>query len=158
MMQMPQPWPRPVGEPHAVTAMSFTQPSALGSELESYWTAASITATPARPAKAATERAAGARATLTAAPSRKSMILDLAGGNIEAATSEMVGKAYASGDQLATEILQGTVELLTAWLSNIVDLLDPDVLVMGGGVAAMPSPFFGEIKDRPPSRCVHPLS
>jgi glucokinase len=101
---------------------------------------------------------ARARARLTAAPSRKSMILDLAGGNIEAATSEMVGKAYASGDQLATAILQETVELLTAWLSNIVDLLDPDVLVMGGGVAAMLSPFFDEIKNRLPTWCVNPRS
>src|SRR5260370_17856 len=102
--------------------------------------------------------AARARARLIAAPSRKSMILDLAGGNIEAATSEMVGKAHASGDLLAEEILQETVELLTAWLSNIVDLLDPDVLVMGGGVAAMLSPFFDEIKNRLPPWCVNPRS
>jgi len=101
---------------------------------------------------------ARARAKLTASPSRRSMILDLAGGNIAAATSEMVGKAYAAGDLLAGEILQETVELLTAWLSNIVDLLDPDVLVMGGGVAAMLSPFFDEIKNRLPDWCVNPRS
>ena len=41
--------------------------------------------------------------------------------------------------------------LLTAWLGNIVDLLDPDVLVMGGGVAAMLRPFFDDIKNRLPS-------
>ena len=52
-------------------------------------------------------------------------------------TSELVGRAYAAGDPLAREILQETVEALTPWLGNIVDLLDPDVLVMGGGVAAM---------------------
>ncbi len=101
---------------------------------------------------------ARARAKLTADRSRKSAILDLANGNIEAATSEMVGKAYATGDSLASEILQETVELLTAWLGNIVDLLDPDVLVMGGGVAAMLSPFFDEIKNRLPTWCVNPHS
>jgi glucokinase len=101
---------------------------------------------------------ARARAKLTADRSRQSAILDLAGGNIETATSEMVGKAYAAGDSLAAEILQETVELLTAWLGNIVDLLDPDVLVMGGGVAAMLSPFFGEMKNRLPSWCVNPRS
>jgi glucokinase len=99
-----------------------------------------------------------ARAKLTANPSRQSIILDLAGGNIEAIISEMVGKAYAAGDSLAGEILRETVELLTAWLGNIVDLLDPDVLVMGGGVAAMLSPFFAEIKDRLPTWCVNPRS
>ena len=43
-----------------------------------------------------------------------------------------------------------------AWLGNIVDLLDPDVLVMGGGVAAMLKPFFDGIKTRLPDWCVNP--
>ena len=68
----------------------------------------------------------------------------------------MVGQANASGDSLAREVLLETVELLTAWLGNIVDLLDPDVLVMGGGVAAMLKPFFDEIKKRLPVWCVNP--
>ncbi len=49
-----------------------------------------------------------------------------------------------------------TVDVLTPWLGNIVDLLDPDVLVMGGGVAAMLKPFFEEIKRRLPTWCVNP--
>jgi predicted NBD/HSP70 family sugar kinase len=35
-------------------------------------------------------------------------------------------------------------------------MLDPDVLVMGGGVAAMLKPFFDDIKNRLPSWCVNP--
>lgn len=88
--------------------------------------------------------------------SPQSAILDLAKGDVAAVTSEMVGRAYAAGDPVAREILQETVELLSIWLGNIVDLLDPDVLVLGGGVAAMLSPFFGEIKDRLPTWCVNP--
>jgi len=100
--------------------------------------------------------AARARAKISAAPSRGGSILDLAHHDVAAVTSEMVGQAYAAGDPLAREILQETVELLTAWLGNIVDLLDPDVLVMGGGVAAMLKPFFDEIKTRLPDWCVNP--
>ena len=85
-----------------------------------------------------------------------SLILDLAKGDIASVSSEMVGQAYAAGDPLAREILQETVELLTAWLGNIVDLLDPDVLVMGGGVAAMLKPFFDDIKNGLPRWCVNP--
>jgi glucokinase len=98
---------------------------------------------------------ARARAKLTGVTTG-SAILDLAQGNIAAVTSEMVGQAFAAGDPLAREILQEIVELLTAWLGNIVDLLDPDVLVMGGGVAAMLRPFFQEIKNRLPQWCVNP--
>jgi glucokinase len=99
---------------------------------------------------------ARARARLATEAARHSSILDLAQGNVSAVTSEMVGQAFNAGDPIAREILQETVELLVPWLGNIVDLLDPDVLVMGGGVAAMLKPFFQEIKDRLPPWCVNP--
>jgi glucokinase len=97
-----------------------------------------------------------ARTKISSQPSRASALLDLAKGDVAAVTSEMVGQAYASGDPLAREILSETVELLSVWLGNIIDLLDPDVLVMGGGVAAMLGPFFGDIKQRIPAWCVNP--
>ena len=99
---------------------------------------------------------ARARAKLNAAPTARSTILDIAKGNVAAVTSELVGQAFVAGDPLAREILLETVEVLTPWLGNIVDLLDPDVLVMGGGVAAMLKPFFSEIESRLPNWCVNP--
>lgn len=96
------------------------------------------------------------RARVAAEPARGSALLGLAGGKAESVTSEMVGKAYAAGDALARGILQETAELLTVWLGNIVDLFDPDVLVVGGGVAAMLNPFFAEIKRLLPTWCVNP--
>lgn len=99
---------------------------------------------------------ARARAKVKADPNQASAILQLAQNNVASVTSETVGQAYASGDPLARQILLETVELLVAWLGNIVDLLDPDVLVLGGGVAAMLKPFFDEIKLRLPAWCVNP--
>ena len=85
----------------------------------------------------------------------QSKILEMAGGNPEAVSSEMVGQAYASGDALAREVLLETVDLLALWLGNMVDLLEPDVMVVGGGVAAMLSPLFGEIRQRLPACCIN---
>jgi len=99
---------------------------------------------------------ARARTKLGAEPSRHSTMLDLAKGNVAAVTSELVGQAFVAGDALARETLLETVEVITPWLGNIVDLLDPDVLVMGGGVAAMLKPFFEDIKNRLPEWCVNP--
>ncbi len=99
--------------------------------------------------------AARAKAKLSAA-SQKSRILELASGTVDAITSEMVGQAYASGDAAAGEILHETLGYLTPWLGNIVDLLDPDVLVIGGGVANMLHPFFDEMKRELPRWCVNP--
>src|SRR6202049_3566590 len=68
---------------------------------------------------------------------RASTILDEAGGRLDLITSEMVGRAYAAGDRLAKEVLEETALFLTVWLGNIVDLLEPDVMILGGGAASM---------------------
>jgi predicted NBD/HSP70 family sugar kinase len=56
---------------------------------------------------------------------------------------------------LAKEVLQETALVLTAWLGNIVDLLEPDVMIIGGGAASMLRPFFKEIENQLPSWCVN---
>ena len=86
---------------------------------------------------------------------RVSAMLDLAEGCPDRITSEMIGKAYAAGDPLAKEILHETAMLLTVWLGNMIDLLDPDVLIIGGGAGAMLRPFFDEIRDNLPKWCVN---
>jgi glucokinase len=99
---------------------------------------------------------ARARAKAEAEPSRASALRDLAQGKTESITSETVARAFAAGDPMAREILLETTELLTCWLGNIVDLLDPDVIVIGGGVAGILKPFFQDISKTLPSWCVNP--
>ena len=99
---------------------------------------------------------ARARAKIAVEPLRGKTIVDLAKGNVSAISSQHVGEAFESGDPLAREVLEETVHLLTIWLGNIVDLLDPDVIVVGGGVAAMLRTFFEEIKRGMPEWCVNP--
>jgi len=41
-------------------------------------------------------------------------------------------------------------------LGNIIDLLDPDVMVIGGGVAGMLKPFFPGMQREIPGWCVNP--
>ncbi|HMC60705.1 MAG TPA: ROK family protein [Candidatus Solibacter sp.] len=84
-----------------------------------------------------------------------SALLDLAAGKIDAVSSEMVGKANEAGDPVAREVLRETIQLLTLWLGNIIDLLEPDVLIVGGGVAAMLQPFFDEAREFMPGCCVN---
>ncbi len=95
------------------------------------------------------------RASEKIAAGRRSSILELAGGRLDHLTSEMVGRAYVAGDARAKEVLEESAMLLTVWLGNIVDLLEPDVMILGGGAASMLQPFFAEIRDRLPSWCVN---
>jgi glucokinase len=85
----------------------------------------------------------------------RSVILDYAQGHPNHITSEMVGRAYRAGDALARDVLEETVEYLSIWLGNIIDLLEPDVMIIGGGAGAMLQPFFDRIRNRLPIWCVN---
>src|SRR5258708_31427278 len=72
----------------------------------------------------------------------KSLLVEMAGGNIQPVNSEMVGKAHAAGDPVAKEVMRETLDLLAYWLGNIIDLLEPYILLIGGGAFFLPSRFF----------------
>jgi glucokinase len=86
----------------------------------------------------------------------KSSMLELAGGNLDEVTGEIIGKAFAAGDPLAKEILTETAEMVALWLGNMIDLLDPNVIVIGGGAAALLRPFFDYLRQRIPQLTVNP--
>jgi glucokinase len=88
--------------------------------------------------------------------SGKSMMLEMAGGDRQAITSEMVAKAYWAEDAVAKEVMKETLDVLAYWLSNIVDLVEPDVIVIGGGVSSMLAPFLEEIRTRWLGACLNP--
>lgn len=96
-----------------------------------------------------------ARAKLSANRTQESVLLRLAHGECSNVTAEMVGEAYAQGDPVAAETLRETVEFLSLWLGNMIDLLEPDVIILGGGVADLMKPFLGEIRDLLPGCCVN---
>ena len=52
--------------------------------------------------------------------------------------------------------MEETIDVLAYWLGNIVDLLEPDVMVMGGGVSTSLAPFLGEIRERWKGKVVNP--
>ncbi|HKN34442.1 MAG TPA: ROK family protein [Terriglobales bacterium] len=87
---------------------------------------------------------------------RNSKLLELSHGNSEDVTSEMVSQAYRSGDVVATEVMQETLRALAYWLGNIIDLLDPDIIVLGGGVANMFRDLLDDIRRRLRGACVNP--
>lgn len=58
----------------------------------------------------------------------------LAGGETEAVRGEHVVEAARSGDEGAGAVLDDFAWWLAAGIANLVDLLDPSIVVLGGGV------------------------
>ena len=97
-----------------------------------------------------------ARAHLTASGQKDTKILELAGGDVEKIHAEAVGEAFRQGDPLARQVLRETADLLTVWIGSIVDLLEPEVMIFGGGVSELMSEFFGYMKENLPKWCINP--
>lgn len=88
-----------------------------------------------------------ARERIARASGRESLaMLELAGGNAADVTAETVANAAASGDSLAKETLAQMAERLAIWLGNIIDLLEPDVIVIGGGLAELAISLLPEVR------------
>ncbi len=81
---------------------------------------------------------------------RGQRILELAGGNREKVSSETLAKAWEEGDLLATEILRETADILAVWFGNVVDLLEPDIIVVGGGISHLIAQWFDRIASQLP--------
>jgi glucokinase len=92
-----------------------------------------------------------AKTAVAAAGSRGAKLIELAGGKADAIQSEHVAAAWRAGDPLAKEILSETMDLITIWLGNIIDLLEPDVIVFGGGIGELASEWFDYIRGKLPA-------
>ncbi len=76
----------------------------------------------------------------------------------EKISAQTVAQAAAAGDQAAFEIIQETGEMLGAWLGSAVSLLDPDIIVIGGGVSKIGEPLFRKIRETVPGRTINPFA
>jgi glucokinase len=92
---------------------------------------------------------------LLAESGEPSRMLELAGGNLESLTAEHVAQAFHAGDAPAGQVLEASADLLTVWLGNMIDLLEPDAVIFGGGVAQLMSEFFPRIQRELPKWCIN---
>jgi glucokinase len=96
-----------------------------------------------------------ARERLAAGGAEARTLLALAGGDPAAVTAEIVAKAWHDGDPLATALLEETADLLAIWLGNMIDLFDPDVIVVGGGMGELIAGWFGRMHQQITKWCVN---
>ena len=76
-----------------------------------------------------------AREVATVAPATAERLLEMAGGDPHAITGHMVTAAAQEGDPVALDIIDTIAEWVGKGLANLVALLDPEMIVLAGGVA-----------------------
>ena len=64
----------------------------------------------------------------------QSKIRDLVEDNLEAVSAKVVGEAAAQGDEVANAILDKAFHYLGLGMISVINLFDPELIVIGGGV------------------------
>jgi glucokinase len=62
------------------------------------------------------------------------VLLELAGGRMEAITGEMVSRAAEAGDAVALHVLTDAAAALGSGIASAINLINPEKVVVGGGV------------------------
>ena len=89
-----------------------------------------------------------ARSLLRRGGNGRSRMLKMAGGRISRITAEIVSKAASGGDRLAKKIMEEASEFLAIWLGGMIDLLEPEVIIFGGGLGAVMLSMRGHIQKK----------
>jgi glucokinase len=84
------------------------------------------------------------RARRSVALGEKTLVLDVAGGKPENITAQSVFEAAAGGDMLSRSILDDGARYLGVGLANLAVLLDPEMMVIGGGMSIRWDDYVGK--------------
>lgn len=64
-----------------------------------------------------------------------------------AITAHMISDAYDHGDLLAIEVMHETGKILGFGLSNVINLLNPEVIIVGGGMSAAGDRLLNSVRE-----------
>ncbi|MFH1846322.1 MAG: ROK family protein [Candidatus Omnitrophota bacterium] len=79
----------------------------------------------------------------------KTSVIKKAGGDLENITMLNICEAAKEGDKLALDMVSEQANLLGVWLGSMISVLDPEIIVIGGGVLSL-----GEILLRPVRKAI----
>jgi len=64
-----------------------------------------------------------------------SILPSMVEGDLSKITPKLISKAYDEGDRLARLIMDETAEMLGIGIANYIDLINPEMVVIGGGIS-----------------------
>jgi glucokinase len=73
-------------------------------------------------------------------------LIELSGGQLESITAATVYEAVVQGDAYATEVMKDTAKFLGAGIANIINILNPAMVVIAGGVTRAGDHLFAPLR------------
>lgn len=82
-------------------------------------------------------------------------VLKMAGGDVENITMKHIADAAAQGDEEALRSIREQGTLLGIWLAGMISVLDPEIVVIGGGVSLAGDLLFSSIRKSIPDNTIN---
>ena len=76
----------------------------------------------------------------------KSLLTEMVKGKIETITAEKVSEAAQQGDALAQEVIARAMTYLGIGMVNLVNIFNPEMIVVGGGLSKMGNLLFDPVR------------
>lgn len=70
----------------------------------------------------------------------------MVGNDISKITAEVVSKACDMGDRLAMTVMEETAEILGIGIANYIDIINPEMVIIGGGVSLAGDKLFEPLR------------
>ncbi len=84
---------------------------------------------------------------------RKTTLLEMAGGDVTKITGKMISDALAGGDEFAGWVMNETATWLGLGISSLVNLLNPEKVILSGGMIAAGDVLFDPIRATVKANC-----
>jgi len=88
----------------------------------------------------------------------KSILFEMSGGDIKSITAEMIANAAKAGDLMAAQIFETALEYLGIGIANLINLFNPEVVVLGGGVTQAGDFLFDKVREATRKRALQRMS
>ena len=78
----------------------------------------------------------------------ESVMWDAVGGDIERVSGKTPFAAWASGDRAASIVINSFIDYLAVGIANIINILQPDVVCVGGGISREGDVLMDPLRER----------
>jgi glucokinase len=87
---------------------------------------------------------------LKANPNITTLIKEFVHDDLSKITTHEINRAIKANDNFAKELIEEAAYQIGIWLGGVVSLLDPEIIVIGGGVSQIGDILFNKIKETMP--------
>ncbi len=88
-------------------------------------------------------------------PETAKALRKISNGKIKNINMELIGNAAKKGDKFASKVVKQQGKMLGVWLGGMISILDPEIIVIGGGVSLIGNILFKEIRKTIPSYTIN---